>query len=374
MKAWRKVFSIVLAFALGSLVLAGCTKGKGGESFRGKVSDESFATEQEAVAAFLEEEIDGSSTSSELIGYEKEADLDRKEIEALSLGELDPSSVVRAERGKVSFRNSSGEVVSLAEGESVKSHGLYLLETEGEFHYFVPPTEVGEPVTKSYFDDVLAAEKYMNCTMEGTQTTDADFGEGPQSLETPVSIRIADHAIQSSGGFGAYNGSSGSGLFSYDSYFAERDGGLVYCVQLPEEIADRLGVGRWNLYPVEGEVGGSAMHSCGDYVRILFSAIDFSYFERTEDGLAINDTEKYLAAVRAMGISEEENIGSVKEFLYRLTVKNGRMEKMECKVVCEYGESGQHVGTTMNVDLKNFGSTSVVLPDDLKQLLAESAE
>ena len=158
MKQSKKLFAAVLALILGLSCLSACTVQWGnstGDTFAGKVSDEEFTTEDAAIQAFLKNELDGLSTKTELIGYEKEADLTAEELKQLPLGELAAEKIDHAERGTVSYRaaipsnGATPTAATDATDDDVKTHGLYLLETEGSVRYFVPPTKVGEPITKS---------------------------------------------------------------------------------------------------------------------------------------------------------------------------------------------------------------------------------
>lgn len=209
MKPQKKILTLVLAALIGTMGFAACKDG--GEPFEGTLSTETFETQTAAVEAFLDQEIDGLSTQAELVEYVKEADLSAGEIEELPLGEA-AGTITRAERGTVSYKTRAvGGTGLTAETDNIKTHALYLLESDGKFLYFVPPTEIGQPVTKSYFNSLFSAEKYANCTLEQEITkTSARTGQPEQKASLLSIMKAAEDAAEVKG----YGADAGNGYYA----------------------------------------------------------------------------------------------------------------------------------------------------------------
>lgn len=363
MKTHRRILTIALAALLGATYFAAC-KGEG-EAFGGQISEKTFETQNAAVEAFLKDEIEGLSTQAELVGYQKEADLTADEIGKLPLGD-GANPVDRAERGTVSYKvqavaNTAGLA---AETDDVKMHALYLLETEGKFRYFVPPTEIGQPITKSYYNSLFAPEKYANCTLE--MNIDQNFISSGQKASSKIVIKAAGDVAELNG-----NGSvEGSG------YFAIKNGTLYQC----EARAD----GSWE--PAENSdfsgLGNGPVEAMGDLMGNMIShaalqGIDFSYFERTKNGLSIGKNKYVLAAAKLMNIPADflsSFTNAVKNLQYDCVVQNDRIK--EITVNANIDTTGLFPGAgsivmelNTHYRLKDFGTTKVSLPDDLKAAL-----
>ncbi len=321
MKTKKRIFFTLFAALFGAMCFTAC--GGSHETFKGKLSDESFETENAALTAFLEDEIEGMSTQAELVEYKKDADLSPKEIAALPLGEIAAEEISHAERGTISYRATtlqSGAALT-SDAENVKTHEIYLLELDGKFRYLVPPTQIGQPITKDYFEDVFSSEKYTNCTIEYLSTTQGTYN-GIYNGSASSTYKFTANVLQ-------YRLNDSSGNLAADSYIVERKGNFFFCAAAPD-----YNNGEWHIEkidPKEAETLGMQIRTLGDFVRyLLVPSIDFSFFEKTKDGFGIMSAEKYLQIAQKMigqsGYTEALKEG-LKKFKYEFVVRDGRLEK-----------------------------------------------
>lgn len=351
MKPYRRMFIVTLAALLGMTCLTACKNAE--ISFEGTLSAETFETQNAAVEAFLEEEIDGRYTHAELVEYQKEADLTADEIGALPLG---GETVVRAERGTVSYRVNTEAATALTDKtDDIKTHPLYLLEADGKFRYFVPPTEIGQPITKSYFQSLFDPEKYANCTLARKETYTGSSLEGQWGGTDTSIIKVAGNVGWSK------NETNGNETNSIDeSYLVIRNGKFYGCDRA------KLGV-RW----VIEEEGWLAAFANGSPLTMGYAPVvallqdfagDFSLLERTEYGLRVNQ-EKWVSL--GGGLQESQKI---KEFQFDYIVRNGRIEEITRIGIVEETDGSAVVDrrAELHVTIKDFGTTKVSLPADLK--------
>lgn len=347
MKPYRRMFIVTLAALLGMTCLTACKNAE--ISFEGTLSAETFETQNAAVEAFLEEEIDGRYTHAELVEYQKEADLTADEIGALPLG---GETVVRAERGTVSYRVNTEAATALTDKtDDIKTHPLYLLEADGKFRYFVPPTEIGQPITKSYFQSLFDPEKYANCTLEMNCYMSREQSEPLDAYAIKAAGDVAWFKIERDG-------------YAQNGYTVIRNGKHYDCVANPNgswEIQESWGNEAIDLSGLETDplliLGGYTVSV------FLFRWVygDFSFLERTEYGLRVNQ-EKWVSR------AEFQESQKIKEFQFDYIVQNGRIEEMTTIIKLEETDGSATVERVpeFHCTLKDFGTTEVSLPADLK--------
>ncbi len=374
MKPEKRIFLTFLAALFGAVCLTAC--GRSHETFNGKLSDKSFETENAALTAFLEDEIEGMSTQAELAEYVKDVDLDQKEIAALPLGEISPEEVSHAERGTISYRATTPKsgLALTSESENVKTHEIYLLESDGKFRYFVPPTQIGQPITKDYFDDVFSSEKYANCTIEFLSSTKGKYNGSTQNASSSSTYKITENALK------VTQQDSSLGGYSLEYYVVERNGNLFFCVSnnisAYEAAVPNYDSGAWHIEKMSAGELGAQIRTLGDFVRYFVTAgIDFSFFEKTKNGFGIMSAEKYLQIAQKMigqsGYTEVLKEG-LKKFKYECVVRDGRLEKIETLLSAEgnfsTGETRRElkVERTESYRFDRFGTTEVSLPEELQ--------
>lgn len=369
-----------LATLFGAMSFTAC--GETHETFKGKLSDESFDTENAALTAFLEDEIDGMSTQAELVEYVKDADLSQNEIATLPLGEIAPEKVSHAERGTISYRASTPQTRAMpaSETDSLKTHAIYLFEVDERYRYFVPPTQIGQPITKDYFEDVLSSAKYANCTIEFLSSAKGTYNGSVQNTSASCIYKFTENALQIT-----QKEETALGNYTLNSYIAERNGRYFYCT--PNNISAYAAAvpdhssGAWHIEKIDlGELD-ARFQTLGDLVRyFVTSGIDFSYFEKTKDGFGIMSAEKFLQiALDMIGGSVVTDVlqDFLKEFSYECVVQDGRLEKIESHMQAEGNFSMGEAQQEMKAEKKEsyhfdqFGTTKVTLPEDLQQILEE---
>lgn len=193
----KKIPAIALAMVLAVSLLAGCGKKDNkpaetpSETYTGTLSAGAHATKDAAVEAFLAEEMSAPANdenrgyvTATLTDYTAQA-LTADEIAALPLADEQREGLTAAEKVKVQYN----EIADLPPASSNIFDGddltvtAYILTYGNEYRYFSSVPEVGEPLTKSYYASVFAADKYKNFTMFYSVTKSSDTLYATMHLE-----------------------------------------------------------------------------------------------------------------------------------------------------------------------------------------------
>lgn len=347
------------------------------ETFEGTLSAKSYSTADEALNAFLKNEIDGDTTSCVFTEYEKSADLTAEQVAALPLGDLKAEDVESAETGTITYSTAaSGAAVSplavttLSADPSLKQHEVTLLKTGGSYRYFVPATSNGEMITKSYYDDVFDVSKYANCTMTYKMTEKITFsGSGTEQLpfnnvdiDMKITMKLTESAVYFS--FAMKGGEALSedaeDNLNGEFYCVERDGKVV--------VYGKNDAGEWSS---EYSHAFGSFSSLSELVTIQdTTGLDHTYFEKTNKGFKLTE-EKYAELIKnVLGFSLGEKVSAEATYF----VSEGRLSKMTMKMSFAVSESGISVSASASAEAvyKNFGSTKVELPADLTAVLPEA--
>lgn len=399
MKRIKTILSLLLATAMSAVLLCSCGLfGTTSDTFKGKLSEKTYDTQDAAVTAFLKEEIDGLTTRAELVEYVKEADLGKEEIAKLPLGDVSADKVTHAERGKVSYRANilTGAAAATAESaEDLETHGLYLLEIDGKFRYFVPPTEVGEPITKSYFEDVFDSEKYVNCTVEATQSMDMITTiDGKDETMMKTSTTYVEKFTKDAVEVIMTMESDSFQPTTSTGYLLESGGRLILYTFIDMSQFGVPGLtstwSQMDFTDLISKLTGKEAVTLSDYMRNSFGETDYSFFEKTETGFQISSPERYQMMLRtvmeSVGMNEDmfDTLGydpfsaTLTDFSSDYTIKNGRFDKCTATATISYDltyATGKlTTPAVMEMIYKDYGKTTVTVPDSLREYIAAQGQ
>lgn len=190
--------SLCLAFGLLFAVACKSDDGNYSETFIGELSEDGYADKDEAAGAFIENELNGLKFQAEFVSYEAGETLTDEQVEALDIPADLQDKVVSVESGTVSYRLSDTGEAALASADTAEyniSIYIVVISPSGtqvyEYHYYVPPMETGNGLTKSYFESVFEVEKYKNCVITENVTA-TTMG---MSSKITSSMTIADDKI-----------------------------------------------------------------------------------------------------------------------------------------------------------------------------------
>lgn len=160
--------------------IGGCS-----DTYAGSVSEETYKEEGDAAEAFVRNEILGADEQTQ-VTVTKAQSVAKEEAEKSIPAEF-TKDAVEFKKAEVAYGDqaeTSTQAISLSAAktdnkdqsqkvaQSRKVVVVYLIKYGEEWKYFTPKVEVGNQITKSYYDSIFNAEKYKNCTMESVLTMD----------------------------------------------------------------------------------------------------------------------------------------------------------------------------------------------------------
>lgn len=361
MKRWKMVSAAILAVAMGLCVLAGC--GGSGDTFEGSVSSATYASQEEAVEGYFAAEINGSTTTATNIEVKSEEEVSQDELSSLPLGDI--ASEVRSAKKLTVTYDTETPSAALSASSGKYEQVFYLLElNDGSFRYFVPPTAVGDMISKSYYEDVFNAEKYANCTIESKQTITTSSGETSMTQEESTVVKITEEGIE----MHITQGVTGEQSTTMDAYILSGTDGLVIYVN---------NSGSWVGVPMSmlSDMLPFDYDDLADFGQIsLGGFMDHTYFCKTEDGFCLS-SEKYMPYIQGLMGEMFGDIASVTgtaEMNY--VVSEGRVSeltgKIDMTVAVSYmgvKASAQAKGS-VEYEYSDFGSTSIEIPQQIIDL------
>lgn len=325
------------------------------ETFEGSVSEESYSTKEDAASAFVENELAGKAFYANLVDYEKTEDLNSEQIDELAIDEELKETVVAVEKVKISYtkQDIARAATPAAETENVSVFYIYIiiLAPDGElvdireYRYYVPLSENGNTLTKSYFDDLFDASKYRNCTQTYKVSAIAGIVSGGYV------VKVADNK-----GSIVIDSSYTSANFS-EGYFEQNNGSFNSYLKIS---------GNWNRGYLEVlSIGGSnRISNISQFATMcLPNKIDYSWFEKTDYGFKMKEDllNIYIQdALKDSGYSNADNISTS----FNVYVKEGRVDKISTTIQVDLKIIKTNIQTEEMV-FSDFGTTVVTKPEDL---------
>ncbi len=381
----RKLFSVILMIAIMTIAfgLSACNRepavgsisNVGNESFKGQISEQSYTNTEEAAKAFLGNELEGKTSKTNFVSYDKKKDISREEIEKLPLGELSASDVTSAEEGTITYELITvGENTYAAESDNTRTQTVYFLEVNGTYYYFVPEARNGEMISGSYYEDFWDLDHYRNCTMNSSMELKIDMEKDDLKVNASVKIIIdlmvsetaaymkTNVTVEASGDNadelkGLLAGSlGGSALQNMEIYLVEKDGKLIGAMREGES---------WRTVT-------SMFDSMEDFYEEYNQQpefLDHTYFVKTDTGFKI-DPSKIKLYVSNYNPMFAQMLGSC-ELKAEYTVEKERMTSCVSEISASMSQNGAIVrmGANSYCNYKDYGATTVTIPEDLTKHL-----
>ena len=363
------------------------------ETFAGVVSDESYASEQLAAEAFVQNEINGTK-EVELVSYSKKGELNESQKSELELDSVVEAGdtvqkveVVEVAYSPVSASAAAGANTVASAKTDYKTITIYIVvvtphgSQKVEYRYYVPISEEGDMLTKSYFLDVLDPAKYANCTETYTMSVNMTMGGSVYqgmpggSLSSSSSIqsttKIADKKVSSYNYITAVSGGYSDVQTAY-AYIEEIDKKMHVWTSTNGTVYQYNG----NTYALQDD----SVESLDSIASMMMPDYDFSYYEKTNYGFRLNpqyfedvlDEAFEEAGVGSTGVGMNINTKTAEIKFY---VVGGKVEKATIYIALDmsmsysdpYGSSSPQTLTMKMVEsgeifYKDFGTTVVTTP------------
>lgn len=371
----RRLLAIFAATVImaGTAFAAGCNKSSSGEpdsteTFEGAVSEQSYDTQDAAVEACLENEINGSDYGVEFSSYEKSADLTQAEITELKVEDKVDGTVESVEKGKIYFTDSSSATAQAAAASS--NTGLYINvyiikytptgKQVSKYTYLIPLPENGEPLSYSYYSDVMAADKYTNCTMDCTISSTSSASGMTMTLSNVYTMKFAGDTAYIYAKLSEPNDYGQTENRTVNMYITESTSGLKCAAQV--DGSDYITANLSSLL-------GIPAYTISDLVTSQITEAQCSMYVKTNYGFELNT--KFLEEVLAESLGGSGMAATFSDMSYKFYVTNGRMSKATSNVKMSMSYMGQTVTATAKAEVsyKAFGSTTVEIPANVKTLL-----
>ncbi len=352
----------VLSF---TFCMTACGSKYGDDTFEGALSETSYETQEDAVKGFLSNEIAGAAAGANLVDFEEKKELAAEEIDQLVLGDVAKESIVSAKEVEISYsRNSIRSVAARESEEDCFIFTVYILEISPagakvhEFRYYVPKAKNGDALTKSYYEDILNSEKYVNCTQEYNSKVKVMGGGTSISYEQKYVIKVAGNKALMEMKIVDPNALEYmkieyiniKGYFEYDE---ETETFKTYI----SKDGSSFTLDFTNMF---AKYGVTDMKS---FATMNIPKIDYSYYEKTDFGFKIQ--EEFLNKYMGDAVGQIAP-GSEVDCVLNFFISGGKIGKLEATTSLTV-DAGYNVKvTTENKEtlvFKDFGTTVVETPE-----------
>lgn len=338
------------------------------DTFKGTLSEESYATAKEAAQAYLEQEFAGETENLVFESYAKKQDLSRKEIEELPLGDYKASDVEKAEKGEVKYVERAQARATDEEEIEVQVKFVVLVFINGKYHHCTVVSLPGEKITKSYYTSVLDLSQHDSYVFETKGTFKAQSvpaGEFELNYTTSEKMLYTKNAIYYELKISGLNDVFGTQDIDLEMYILPKDDNS--CWSLVKNRQDEAANADW----IKQEIAGNLI----DYSANILMAMDQSYFVKTKDGFKVDD-KKYgqylekiygqLYAALTMDLDIKTNSASAE---YR--VKDGLLSSGEgsFNLSLTDGKDTMNIIATNNIKLSGINSTALTVPQEVLDLV-----
>jgi len=374
-----KIFAAIAAIAAAVCIglFAGCG-GNYSETYNGALSEKSYASEETAAKAFLDEEVKGDDSAVVYSKVDVEEDaLSDAEVEKLEIE--DKASVEYVKKATVYYTQAGTQTLAAAtEGNSELSKMLYLVKyVGGGFKYYSPALASGESLTKSYFNDVMNPDRYENVTVTGSVSTvsgakvsyQGQSEDATATVEMDYTYQVTKNAVYLKVVAHKEAPDPRTGKLvtedkTQDGYLVATNKGYVLCA------------GTDGAYQVSGmEVENGSDMIFGN----VLNGMDHSYFMKTNSGFQM-DKDACIEMMKKMygdmfeQYKEEfgafEDLIDDMQFDFYVTEGNVSGVKEKLSLGLSVSEQGMSITVTAaasaDYSFKNFGTTTVTVPDDVK--------
>ena len=351
-------------------------EGLGGvsETYVGAISEDSYASAEDAAEAYVAEEIAGESDAN-IVEVTSKGELSDKEIQKANI----PADLIEGcdavEKMEVVYYledDSSldkGGVEYLASSSSKKTTvTVYVIKFNVDWKYFTPMPETGDTISKSYYDSVFNAESYKNCTLESTTVVDIEIKADGETMTMTSSITQKVMHSEGKVYFEQISKSSSNGQETPESYICAYIEEGEYGVECYVKNSETGPWQRASLY----QIGFTSI----DELTPFYNAyLDYTYFTKTEYGFALADenarayfTQALMGALGSMSSMIDEDkmkLDMYAEYYVAEGVLSGA--RVDADVDMDLSVEGQTASLKEKVNTvtkcTNYGSTVIERPD-----------
>lgn len=353
--------------------IGGCS-----ETYEGGVSETAYQKEDDAAEAFVRNELLGSDMQTQLTVAEPQSIT--KDEAAKIIPAAFTKDAVEFKKVEVTYTQAANEANAQATflstdkaigNAQTKKVTVYLIKYGEEWKYFTPKVEVGNAVTKSYYDSIFNAEKYKNCTMESVVTSGTHVSYEGTTIDMSITMKTVSKYAEN----GIYtsitsevnaSGNNDAAVEAAKSSMAQSAVNMEYYVSFGEnnvsEIYLRMGdATEWR----KGDIVSINAASLEDLYPFVNQYVDYTFFTKTETGCAVeNDSLKdyYNQVFSSLGNSLDMNVdnGYVKYY-----VSGGALSAIMLDITISMNVMGYtyQVKATNTTKVTNYGTTVVARPE-----------
>lgn len=372
----KRLLAIFAATAImtGTLLAVGCNKSSGEpdstETFEGAVCEQSFETQDAAAAACIASEVNGSEYGVSFSSYEKSEDLTAEKVTELNLSAKVDGTIEGVEKGKIYFTEnlqSSAVAASAGTGLYITVYMIKYKPTGTQttkYTYLIPLPENGEPLSASYYMDVMNPTKYTNCTIDCNLISKSGAMGYTATVSCKYKMLLNNDQAYISATVSSPNELMQTETHTVDMYLAENGGELLCAARRDAENYAVMSADILFDTPVD---------SISDLITAEITEAQCSMFVKTNYGFALND--KFLEEVLSSAM-EEAGVGATFSGMScKYYVTEGRLSKVTSNVnmsmPIESGEMSFTVTASANNEItySAFGTTTLEIPANVKTLL-----
>ncbi|MCM1438870.1 MAG: hypothetical protein NC131_06625 [Roseburia sp.] len=357
------------ALAAGTLLAAGCSKSSepaASETYTGVVATQSYASTNDAAAAFVAAELSGEEYQVSFNKYEKDADLTASEVESLNIASEVNGTIKTVEKGKIYFDEvSQASAVAAATGESTLYVTVYIIAyadaSEPEvtkYTYMIPLPANNEVITASYYNSVMNPENFKNCTVTSTVSMSMTAQNESESETQTVTMQITETAVKMSMKMPSENG----GTTDATVYLVDSQTGVKCAVEAQGQCmampAEYIGLDIDSISELYASQINEAQYS-------LFVKTDYGFKMRQEAISGVVDAT-FDAIFGGWGI-EYTTDKAVAEY----KVVDGKLYKAtaDLAITATYEDETIKAASKSTVTYTNYGTTTVTISDVAKAQL-----
>lgn len=388
------LFTFILVVAL-CLTFAACGDNSGGEAgdggnngsgFLGKLSEQTYNTADEAAAAFIENEINGSTTQAVFVSYEKISDVKKANVgKLLGVTEEESRQIDGAEQGVIKYTEGEATAYS-AQPSGENEHMVYIVRyTSGGYKYFAPEVRTGEMLTKSYYEWVMDSDNYKNCTITMNYSVDASMYMSGitvniMTMDMEVVYKITETGVHMVENITIRTPDFSSATPKYDEQVVVTEGYIVEVDGALKVVAREDG-GEWHASTMS-ELGMEFNSMDEIFESSQTAGQDWTLFIKTDEGFELRQNK--FEAFMDMFLAENAEIGALisqyGEGKYSgkasYTVTEGKLtsSNVELGVNMTVSQQGQSalvkISCSGNNKYAEFGATAVQIPAEVQAILA----
>ncbi len=263
------------------------TLGGVSETFKGSVSEEEYDTAEKAAKAYVAEEVAGAGDVS-VLSTKSNGELSAGEVNKLIPAEL-KEGVVSVEEIEVEYSQDDTMLLdTLNKNKTVK---VYIIKYENCYKYFTPAPVTGETISKSYYDSVFNAEKYLNCTFKSETYMDMDMAYSTSgSSMTQKTTMTVSQTIKFAGNkiYLEVITTETGGLYG-DSEGESTDAIYAYIEKTSDDILCYIKIGETETEWVVGDLYEIGFSELEELTPFYDEYLDYTYFTKTEYGFKVDD-------------------------------------------------------------------------------------